>query len=228
MRSLSSNHCGKPLKIESRSFVYCLAVAGALLAACSQGEGEGYVKTVSGANLYVRDCWNYPFDLQPTFFGANPLEPNQMAIRVQRGDDNEEVSDGLSVMVYDVQKARSQLNTPIAVGLPAGVSPPGIPLRPNPNPPIVSLSLYLHDSCHAQNGVIYSIGGSITFKSLFSGDPNETKSDNRLTDASFDSIQFADPRDMSIEYTFPDGVTSNVTGWFKFYFQRGQPAQPFP
>ncbi len=228
MSSPHSSHCETPLKIKFPSFVYCLAFAGTLSAACSQGEGEGYVRTVTGANLFVRDCWNYPFDLQPTFFGANPFSSNQMAIRVQRGDDNEEVSDGLSVMIYDVEKARGQLNTPIPVGLPAGVSPPGIPLRANANPPLVSLSLYLHDSCHAQNGVIYSIGGSITFKSLFSGNPNETTSDNRLTDASFDSIQFADPRDMSIEYTFPDGVTSNVTGWFKFYFQRGQPAQPFP
>ena len=30
-----------------------------------------------------------------------------MAIRVQRGDDNEEVSDGLSVMVNDVQTIRT-------------------------------------------------------------------------------------------------------------------------
>ena len=215
-------------RLNRRTFVFCLAVAGTPLAACSQGTGEGYVRTVTGSNLYVKDCWNYPFDLQPSFFGANPLASNQMAIRVQRGDDNEEVSDGLSVMIYDVDKVRGELHTPIPVGLPLGVSPPGMPLRVNPDPPIVSLVLYLHDSCNAQNGVIYSVGGQITFNSLFSGNANETDSDKRLTDASFDSIQFADPRDMALDYTFPDRVTSNVTAWFKFYFQRGQPAQPFP
>jgi hypothetical protein len=163
-----------------------------------------------------------------------------MAIRVQRGDDNEEVSDGLSVMVNDVQTIRSSyLGKPLDVGLPPGVSPPGMPLRLNPNPPLISLALYLHDSCHLQNGAIYSIGGTITgdggaatgsamtFTNLFSGNPNETTSDDRLTSAQFDAV-FADPRDMASDYTFSPDVTSHVTGWFKFYFQRGQPAQPFP
>jgi hypothetical protein len=62
---------------------------------------------------------------------------------------------------------------------------------------------------------------------LFSGNPNETNSDNRLTYAQFD-VQFADPRDMSSDYTVSPEFTSEVKGWFKFYFQRGQPAQPFP
>lgn len=233
---MNSSRSGQHLRQRAaqRSFVYWLALAGTLSAACSQGDGEGYVRTAPGgdaggaSNLYIRDCWNYPFDLQPSFFGANPTSSNQLSIRVQRGDDNEEVSDGLSVLIYDVQKIRSQLNTPVHVGLPVGVSPPGMPLIVNPNPPIVSLVLYLHDSCHAQNGVIYSIDGTITFKSLFSGNANETKSDERLTDASFDSIVFADPRDMNVDRTYPAGVQSNVQGAFKFYFQRGQPAQPFP
>ncbi len=169
-----------------------------------------------------------------------------MAIRVQRGDDNEEVSDGLSVMINDVQTIRSSyLGTPLAVGLPPGVTPPGIPLKLNPNPPLISLALYLHDSCHIQNSAIYSIGGNVAgstatddagtatgnaiiFENLFSGNPNETNSDNRLTYAHFDHIIFADPRDMSSDYTFSPDVTSDVSGWFKFYFQRGQPAQPFP
>jgi len=204
---------------------FCIAVAGTLSSACTQGAGEGGVTSDA---LYIRDCWNGPFDLQPSFFGANPFSSSQMAIRVQRGDDNQEVSDGLSVMIYDVEKVRSQIGSEIQVGLPPGVSPPGIPLRVNDNPPIVSLSLYLHDSCHAQNGAIYSIGGSIKFTNLFSGNANETNSERRLTDASFDSIQFADPRDMTTDYEYPDGVTSTVKGWFRFYFQRGQPAQPFP
>ena len=200
-----------------------------MVVACSQGVGEGSVKS---DRLYVRNCWNYSFDLGPTFFGANPFSSDVIAIRVQRGDDNQEVSDGLTVMVNDVQAIRTDIHDSgkaqtLDVGLPPGVTPSGIPLQANPNPPEVSLTLYLQDTCHLQNGVIYSIQGKITFQHLFSGNPNETNSDDRLTDASFDAT-FADPRDMASDHTFSSDVTSHVTGWFKFYFQRGQPAQPFP
>ncbi len=235
----------RPSEIPIEVLLVCLALTGTIASACTQGAGEG---SVSSNKLFVHDCWDGEFNLQPSFFGANPLSRDVMAIRVQRGDDNQEVSDGLSVMVNDVQAIRgSKLGTPLAVGLPPGVSPPGMPLRLNPNPPSISLALYLHDSCHIQNGAIYSIGGNIsggtttddagtgtgagntiTFDNLFSGDPNETNSDNRLTYAHFDDIVFADPRDMSPDYTFKAEVTSHVKGWFKFYFQRGQPAQPFP
>jgi hypothetical protein len=195
--------------------------------ACAQGVGEG---SVSSDQLFIHDCWNGPFNLRPDFFGANPYSSDVISIRVQRGDDNQEVSDGLNVLVNDVQTIRgSKLGPdhPIDVGLPIGVTPPGIPVRTGTNP-LVSLTLYLQDTCYRQNGTIYSTAGTITFQHLFSGNPNETDGDDRLTEASFDAT-FADPRDMNAEGGFDDlSVTSHVTGWFKFYFQRGQPAQPFP
>ena len=217
-------------RLKAIGLLVCIAGTVPIASACSQGAGEGSVKNVEGTNLVVRNCWNGSFSLEPTFFGANPFSSDVMAIRVQRGDDNQEVSDGLSVMINDVQTLRrpENLGTPVQVGLPQGVTPPGIPLKLNDNPPQVSLSLYLNDSCHIQNGVIYSIGGTITFDNLFSGNLNETNSDARLTSAHFDDIQFADPRDMSSDYTYSPEVTSHLVGWFKFYFQRGQPAQPFP
>jgi hypothetical protein len=206
-------------------FFLGLAVAGTAVTACTQGAGEGDVKS---DRLFLRDCWNAAFDLAPTFFAANPFSSDQLSIRVQRGDDNEEVSDGLIIMVNDVQSIRNDhLEEPLNVSLPAGVSPPGIPLTLNPNPPLVSLALYLHDTCHIQNGAVYSINGKITFHKLFSGNPNETNSDDRMTYADFAS-DFADPRDMSADHTYSPDVVSQVTGWFKFFFQRGQPAQPFP
>lgn len=192
--------------------------------ACSPVEGEGEVKS---DKLYVEDCWNGPFDLGPTFFGANPYR-NTTTNRIQRGDNLEEVSDGLIVLVRDIDKIRDEsLGEPLPVGMPPGVTPPGIPVELNPNPPLVNLSLYLHDTCHEQNGTLYSVGGTIEFDSLFSGDPNESNADDRLTEARFSAF-FADPR-----HTLPNGDvdperTSLVTGWFRFYFQRGQPAQPFP
>ncbi|HEV8549738.1 MAG TPA: hypothetical protein VGQ57_11935, partial [Polyangiaceae bacterium] len=84
----------------------------------------------------------------------------------------------------------------------------------------------LHRSCHVENATVYSIDGSITFKSIFSGDPNEESSDDRLTEASFDAT-FADPRQLVGPGSDDPNLKSRVTGYFRFFFQRGQPAQPF-
>ncbi len=194
--------------------------------ACTEGEGEGDVKS---DHLYVNGCWNGAFDLQPDFFGANPDQEEALMIRVQRGDNVEDVSDGLDVLVNDLQDVRKHLNEAIPVGMPPGVSPPGVPITFNPMPPKVSLSLYLHNTCHQQNGTVYSISGTITFKSLFSGDLNEASSENRLTDATFTDVSFADPRELAAaaDTTSQAALTSLVSGNFRFFFQRGQPSQPF-
>jgi hypothetical protein len=120
------------------------------------------------------------------------------------------------------------------VAIPAGVAPPGSPSVPPPDlaadPPIVHMSLYLQRSCHNQNTILYGVDGTITFKALFDGDPNETSAEQKLTDATFD-VQFGDLRDTPFgEYAgdVPPGLRSRVFGSFRFYFERGQPGQPFP
>ena len=87
----------------------------------------------------------------------------------------------------------------------------------------------MHNTCHQQNGTIYSVSGTITFKSLFSGDLNEGSSENRLTDATFTDVSFADPREVAAaaDTTAAAALTSLVSGNFRFFFQRGQPSQPF-
>lgn len=205
---------------------------GMLLLGCTTGEGSG---GVTSDRLYVKNCWNGPFDLGPTFFATTPSGDTQ-EIRVQRGDRLVEVSDGVLLLVNDVPSIRKSPGQPIALGLPAGVNPPGFPKRVEPNPPQVSLTLYLYDTCHVQNGAAYSVSGTITFGSLFSGDRNENNADDRLTDAEFDAV-VADPRDAElssdpatggVKVTYPEEVTSLVHGEFRFFFQRGVPAQPFP
>jgi len=232
----------------SRKLGLLALLAGACVAlGCTTGEGDGQVES---AKLFVEDCWNGEFKLDPTFFAANPHREETMMIRIQRGDDIEELSDGLIVLVRDIQKIRNgMLGQPIEVGLPPAVTPPGVPVVANPNPPLVTLSLYLHDTCHLMNGTLNSLSGTITFKALFSGDPAEDNADDRLTDAVFDA-QFGDPRKIQPQASGADGgagadggvdggstgsagtvnpaTASNVTGWFRFFFQRGQPAQPFP
>jgi hypothetical protein len=195
-----------------------LATAG-----CTVGEGSGWVRS---DRLYVEDCWNGPFDLGPDFFGANPFRADALLVRVQRGDNIEELSDGLTIVINDLPTQRARLNQPIKVGMPVGVSPPGVPVVYDPDPPPVSISVYLHDSCHVENGTVYSISGNITFTSLFSGDPDEEDSNQRLTDATFDAM-FADPRLLVGAGADDPTVQSHVLGHFHFFFQRGQPAQPF-
>jgi hypothetical protein len=204
------------------AFLVGLALAGASFG-CSVGEGEGWVRS---EKLYVEDCVDGKFDLGPDFFGANSFRADALLIRVQRGDNIEELSDGLTVLVNDLPTQRARVGQPISVGMPVGVSPPGVPIVYNPNPPPVSLALYLHRSCHVENATVYSIDGSITFKSIFSGDPNEESSDDRLTEASFDAT-FADPRQLVGPGSDDPNLKSRVTGYFRFFFQRGQPAQPF-
>jgi hypothetical protein len=193
---------------------------------CTVGEGHGEVKSDA---LFIEECWNGAFSLDPDFFGAYPYREETLLIRVQRGDNIEHVSDGLTVLVNDLQDLRKRLNEPLQVGLPPGVSPPGVPIEKNPNPPPVSLALYLHNTCHLENSTIYSVSGTITFSSLFSGDINESSSEKRYTSATFEA-KFADPRELvKSDAADPASakLTSTVTGNFAFFFQRGQPAQPF-
>lgn len=206
----------------SRALVGLLCLAPL---ACTVGKGEGQVESEL---LYVNGCWNGAFRLSPDFFGANPDQGASLMIRVQRGDNIEDVSDGLIVMVNDLQDVRQHLNEDIQVGMPRGVSPSGVPIVKDPNPAKVNLSLYLHNTCHQQNGTIYSVFGTIRFSSLFSGDLNEGSSENRLTDATF-TAYFADPRELAeaTDEAAKATLTSKVTGNFRFFFQRGQPSQPF-
>jgi hypothetical protein len=192
----------------------------ALGSGCTVGDGRG---DVTSDRLYLSECWNGPFDLKPDFFAANPYRDEALMMRIQRGDNNTEASDGVTVIVNDLAKVK--LNEPIPVGVPNGVSPPGQPLTGAPNP-LVTLSIYLHQTCHEQNSATYSVSGSITFSSIFSGNPNEEDSGKRLTEATFEA-KFADPREL-VGAEDPAAVTSDtVKGYFYFYFQRGQPAQPF-
>ena len=68
----------------------------------------------------------------------------------------------------------------------------------------------------------------INFQSLFDGNPDESNAQQRLTNATFEFF-LADPREIC-----PGGLgppprcRGDIKGNFKFYFERGQPAQPFP
>jgi hypothetical protein len=204
-----------------------LVLVAFLAAACSLGEGEGQV---TSQKLAVAGCWNGPFQLDPDFFAAVPFR-RTVTIRVQHGGDTEEVSDGIIVLVDDVDRIRTTIatapGTQWRVALQPSLVPPGFPIVPDPDPALVHLTLYLNRACHAQNSTLYAIAGTIRFSSLFDADPNESNAAEKLTDAVFDDISVGDPRDHPPGDPTIQNV-SHISGFFKFYFQRGQPAQPFP
>jgi hypothetical protein len=207
----------------------CLAVAALALAmpACRIGEGEG---EVSSEKLDVQGCWNGQFRLGPNFFAANPYR-RMLEIRVQHGVDTLEVSDGVSILVDDIDKVRTHIaehpGEPLRAGLPPSVVPPGVPVVFDPDPPLVHLTLYLHRACHAQNAALYSLDGGVVFRSIFSGNLSESDVDETLTEGEFSNLVVGDPRNLE-PGTQTVTHTSHLNGRFKFYFQRGQPAQPFP
>jgi hypothetical protein len=223
-----------------------LGAAALALAGCSLGQGQGRVYS---HRLYAADCWGVDpsqpatYDLQPDFFAAVPYRSTLM-IRVQRGTAPEEVSDGLMVLVDDVNPIRDAIAKANAAGrpppvfpvsLPAGIQPPGSPPLPAPDPligpPLVHMALYLQYSCHNQNTILYSIGGTITFASLFDADPNEANAAQKFTNATTFDVQIGDIQDVPVGEPathVPAALQSNLVGDFSFYFERGQPGQPFP
>jgi hypothetical protein len=217
-----------------------------LTCGCSVGEGQG---DVTSDRLIVGSCWDGEFNLQPTFFAAQPFN-DTLRLRIQRGEQEIERADGLSLLVNDVPQIRedrllapgddpanpSNPRARLSVGLPPGVSPPGYPIRPVPEFVDVSGALYLNNSCNPENANLFTIGGWVTFEKLFSGDPNENNADDRQTVGHFE-LRLVDPREATplaepdangVAYTFPEDRVSTISGNFSFVFHRGTPAQPFP
>jgi hypothetical protein len=278
--------------------VCAACIAGTFFAACSQGQGSG----VACGTLDQPACWTGSFNLQPTFFAAVPTQATStspritLQIRIQAGGDTTAFSDGIAILVDDVDKMKSQLMQTQTVALPVGVTPVGVPIVADPNPSNVHASLYLQKSCRTQNVALYALrevslnadgscgqatlgpqntcvlptpfdggltldggfaldagssldggdaatgadGGAapvttglvgtstIRFDKIFSGDPNESNADKRLIDVPAFDFYFADPREIA-----PGGLGppppchAHLAGHFSFFFQRGQPEQPF-
>ena len=213
-----------------------------IVGSCTVGGGQG---SVTGT-LNVANCWSGKFDLQPDFFGATPFH-DQVNFRIQRGSDLENFSDGLSILVSDGTAVRAKLGQPLAVDLPPEVSPPGVPVKAISDPAVVQVTLYLQHSCRPETPALYAVkacdemtaqdgappvtatrSSSITFQHLFNGNPEEPDADKRLSEANF-NVFLADPREVG-----PGGLgppppcRGHLQGAFRFYFERGRPAQAFP
>jgi hypothetical protein len=122
----------------------------------SLGQGNGCVSGV----LNIPNCWAGNFNLDPDFFVGVPYQTS-LEIRIQRGSDFETFSDGLEILIDNVDAIRpggdagpdgaGLYGDPLPVAIPVGVTAPGVPLVANPNPALVHVSLYLQNSCQTQN-----------------------------------------------------------------------------
>jgi hypothetical protein len=130
-----------------------LAVAGA--PSCTIGKGQG---TITGT-LSAPDCWSGSFDLAPDYFAAVPYR-DSLVLRVQKGSDFQNFSDGISILVDNARGLRdAKLGEPLAISLPPEVTPPGVPVRPQSDPASVHLTLYLQRTCRIQNVALYAVDG---------------------------------------------------------------------
>lgn len=137
-----------------------LFVLASTLPACSQGEGSGKV----AGTLNVPNCWTGPFNLSADFLAGEAYREG-LQLRIQSGSDFESFSDGVSILLDDIGKVRPDpahgvaglYNQPLVVDLPPAVVPPGVPVKANPDPAFVSLTLYLQKSCRTQNVALYAV-----------------------------------------------------------------------
>jgi hypothetical protein len=146
-------------------------VIGAIALACTVGSGTG---SVSG-DLDVPDCWAGSYDLKPDFFGATP-NPNDdtLFIRIQRGSDYINFSDGVSILVTHVSDVATAIGTSgpqtLSVSLPPSVVPPGVPITPTANPATVQFALYMQGSCRPETPGLYAMDTVTTNGATASGD----------------------------------------------------------
>jgi hypothetical protein len=161
---------------------FSLSVA-ATAPACSQGEGEGRIV----GTLDAPNCWTGPFDLNPDFFAAVPYR-DALSLRIQSGSDFQNFSDGLTIVINDRTKIRPDLGKgfagryrePLRVDLPPEVTPPGTPVKPDPDPALVNMALYLQRSCRTQTVTLHAVSevtlpsdGTCTAPSVLGADPTQ-------------------------------------------------------
>jgi hypothetical protein len=182
------------------------AVVALLLAGCDVGAGEGRATGV--VNAPACGLVNASYELEPTFFGGDDAV-GQFEIRIQRGSDLENLSDGLLLLVRDPSEVRNEW--------------PSVPIEVTGDArDLVQVSFYLNESCRPSRSSapvhLEAIAGTITFTAIYAP---EVSDDDVETNARFDALRFVDPSD-------PDTNSAELSGEFRFLFTRGRPAQRFP
>jgi hypothetical protein len=201
-----------------------VALSALTAVGCEVGKGEGSVRGSLVVDGCDKDLSSY--DMQPDFFGGQSAQ-RVLLIRIQRGGDLQEYQDALDISINDVDEIRKHLNEPVPVQL---QRPPGS--APDVTPPLVQMGLSLRGSCgtpHLNPGdppqvVLYATSGTVTFTAILDPSADSRDTNAKRIEGTFD-VKLEDPRKPVAK-----GGTSHgsLTGDFKFFYQRGGPAQPFP
>ncbi|MGZ3416606.1 MAG: hypothetical protein ACXWUG_26975 [Polyangiales bacterium] len=205
-----------------RRWVSLLAFATVVSASCAVGQGTG---SVTG-HLHVDNCEadlsNY--DMQPDFFGAIAAN-DQLLIRIQKGGDLQEYQDSVVIAIDDTKKVIDGQPIQLELERPPG-SLPSVPA------PLARMTLSLRNTCgddrfgNTDNAqvLLHAVKGTITFTSILRGDPSSSDTNSKRIEGTFEA-DMEDPR-------HPPGSepkqVGHLSGSFKFFYQRGGPAQPFP
>ncbi len=185
-----------------------LLLAALATTGCSVGVGSGeIVGTVSAPDCGLLE---EALDVNPTFFVASPL-PEGLEMRVQRGSSFPDVSDGLAVTLLGVETAHERLGEPMSLG-----SLMGSEFRRGAR---AAMTLYLNATCPPDRErvpvVLSATEGRIVFESLHV--PGSGSAEGEIA-ARFERVRAADSL----------GREARFSGWFRFVFNRGRPAQRFP
>ena len=137
-----------------------IGVSGVVVVAgCSVGEGNGSME----GTIYVPDCWSGRFSFTPDFFAGVPYR-RSLEIRIQEGGDYSSFSDGLDILVRDIDavlgdpttEKPTRLGQAIDVRLSSEVTPPGVPVTASPDASLIDVALYLQRTCKTQNVALYA------------------------------------------------------------------------
>lgn len=176
-----------------------------LLGSCATGGGEGSAV----GQVWAPGCGlnGEVFSLNPNFFAMQPSTSVEIIdMRMQRGGDIANLSDGVSFFIADPETIKDEM---------LGVD---IELQLLDSP--VEMTLYLNSSCplFSQIPVVYrAISGTIRFEELF---VFWIANANRLTTAEFTDVEFVDTAD-------PENRRAVMSGDISFLFEQGKPAQNF-
>jgi hypothetical protein len=180
-----------------------LALVLSLAGSCSVGHGTGDISgtvEVEGCELTAR------YELRPSAFFAQSVE-DLLRIRVQRGSDLEVRSDGLAVLVSEASRIKEDFL--------------GVPIDVTSKDPMVSVSVFLNESCPPGRDrtpvALGAVSGTIRFDAIYAP---EVDDDEVQIHAELTNVRFVDPRN--------DERSAELSGWFDFLYTRGSPAQRFP
>jgi hypothetical protein len=198
----------------------CSALA-LLVAACSTGAGDGRV----WGSLELPECGvsDDDYDMGVDFFAADYFD-NTLKIRLQKGGQDPGISDGVLIMVRDVELfagapgADLEIRVEPEIGDYLAQGPEiGYPETTWDSP--ARVTLYLNDTC-PDNTLAFTDGaGTIAFLSIY------VPSESKRVRGSF-HLRFVDPR--TWEAPGEIGAQAELWGDFDFNYSRGKPAQTFP